>query len=146
MLEYDFNIEEIDNAMVKWGMPMGPFRLMDEIGIDVCQHVVTDLYNRLPHLKGDVPSTLEDLIADGYLGKKSGEGFYKYKKGKSIRGKVKKTVNIQPLIDTMTDEAQALLDEGIIDDPDMLDFAMIMGTGWAPFRGGPIKYTSNVIK
>jgi len=135
-------VEAVDSAMIKFGMPMGPFRLMDEIGLDVCYHVANDLKNRL-----DLHYSLEELewrVDCDRLGKKSGEGFYKYKKGKSIKNKIKKTVDPQPLIDAMTKEAQAVLDEGVIDDPDMLDFAMIMGTGWAPFRGGPVKYTSHV--
>ena len=146
LLEYDFNIEEIDTAMVKWGMPMGPFRLMDEIGIDVCQHVATDLYNRLSHLKGEVPSTLEDLIADGYLGKKSGEGFYKYKKGKSLKKGIKPnksnySIITDTLVDCMIQESCKLLSERVVDSRDDVDFAMIMGTGFAPFRGGPLTYS-----
>jgi 3-hydroxyacyl-CoA dehydrogenase/enoyl-CoA hydratase/3-hydroxybutyryl-CoA epimerase len=131
-------MEAIDSAMVKFGMPMGPFRLMDEIGLDVCYHVARDLETRL-----NITCYLEEIkwrVDCKRLGKKSGHGFYYYSKGKCLREKITDTVDISPLIDCMTSEARKILDEGIIDDPDMLDFAMIMGTGWAPFRGGPIYY------
>ena len=147
MFEDGYDIEEVDEAMVKWGMPMGPFRLMDEIGLDVCQHVVTDLYDRLDHLDSELPPTLKDLIADGYIGKKSGEGFYKYKKGKSIKRDMKpsdidREAIVCRLVDSMVTESQRVLDEGVVDSADDIDFAMIMGTGFAPFRGGPMKLTA----
>lgn len=134
------DMEAIDSAIVKFGMPMGPFRLMDEIGLDVCYHVASDLKRRL-----DRHYSLEELewrVLSGRLGKKTGEGFYKYKNGRSIKKKSKKGAHILDLVDTMVQEAQMVLDEGVVDDPDMVDFAMIMGTGWAPFRGGPLKYRS----
>jgi 3-hydroxyacyl-CoA dehydrogenase/enoyl-CoA hydratase/3-hydroxybutyryl-CoA epimerase len=141
LLEGD-QMEAIDNAMVKFGMPMGPFRLMDEIGLDVCYHVANDLKNRL-----GIENSLEELewrVGCGELGKKTGKGFYTYRKGKSVRSKTTKKANVSDLIDVMTIEAHRVLDEGVIDDPDMLDFAMIMGTGWAPFRGGPIKHDTDL--
>lgn len=143
LLEEGFDIEEVDDAMVKWGMPMGPFRLMDEIGIDVCQHVAADLYDRLPHMDDELPTTLSDLIADGYLGKKSGEGFYKYKKGKSVRKGTKvqsenKPTIINKLVSSMVHEAMLVRREKVVEHSDDVDFAMIMGTGFAPFRGGPL--------
>ena len=142
MLDDGFEMSEIDNAMVKWGMPMGPFRLMDEIGLDICQHVAVDLYARLPHLGGEVPSTLNELIADGFLGKKSGEGFYKYKKGKAVRKSVDNIVDLKTiqnkLVQSMVDESRRILTEQVVESKDDIDFAMIMGTGFAPFRGGPL--------
>lgn len=135
-------MEAIDSGMVKFGMPMGPFRLMDEIGLDVCYHVANDLKNRL-----GIESSLEELswrVGSGKLGKKSSEGFYAYKKGKSIRRKMTEKADISDLVDVMSLEAQRVLNEGVIDDPDMLDFAMIMGTGWAPFRGGPVNYDKSL--
>lgn len=134
-------IEAIDAAMVKFGMPMGPFRLMDEIGLDVCYHVAKDLKDRL-----DIKGELDELswrIHDGMLGKKSGQGFYRYKKGRSIKDKVTKPANVDVLIKAMTDESYKVLTENVIDSADMLDFAMVMGTGWAPFRGGPLAYSTS---
>jgi 3-hydroxyacyl-CoA dehydrogenase/enoyl-CoA hydratase/3-hydroxybutyryl-CoA epimerase len=149
MFDNGFDIEEIDQAIVKWGMPMGPFRLMDEIGLDVCQHVATDLYSRLDHLTGNIPCVLEDLIADGYLGKKSGEGFYKYKKGKSVKkgnnpSDEDRRIIISKLIGSMVNEAHRVLGENVVETSDDIDFAMIMGTGFAPFRGGPLQYDSTL--
>ena len=149
MHENGFDIEEIDGAMVKWGMPMGPFRLMDEIGLDICQHVAVDLYNRLPHLGGNLPSTINDLVADNFLGKKSGEGFYKYKKGKSIKRGVKvDPTNAKLIVSTLTncmvDECHKILVERVVESRDDIDFAMILGTGFAPFRGGPLSLDVNV--
>ena len=134
-------IQDIDNAMIKFGMPMGPFRLMDEIGLDVCYHVANDLRNRL-----DKHYSLEEIqwrLDSGRLGKKSGEGFYIYRKGKAVRNKpTKNKVDITRLVNIMTNEAKQILDEGVTDSADDIDFAMIMGTGYAPFRGGPL--TNNV--
>ena len=142
LYEDEFDPEVVDAAMVEWGMPMGPFRLMDEIGIDVCQHVVTDISERLQW--HDIPDTLQKLIKEKKLGKKSGSGFYSYKKGKTVKRKVtstsehKKTIKVKLAV-PLSAEAQRVVDEGIVDNPDDVDFAMIMGTGYAPFRGGPIK-------
>jgi 3-hydroxyacyl-CoA dehydrogenase/enoyl-CoA hydratase/3-hydroxybutyryl-CoA epimerase len=142
MLEDGHEMQAIDNAMVKFGMPMGPFRLMDEIGLDISYHAATNLNDGLGI---DLPIAaslkLTNRINTGYLGKKSGRGFYTYKNGKQVKMPVRiKDVDISELIQSMTTEAQKVLDEDVIDDPDMLDFAMIMGTGWAPFKGGPLTY------
>jgi 3-hydroxyacyl-CoA dehydrogenase/enoyl-CoA hydratase/3-hydroxybutyryl-CoA epimerase len=143
MLAEGDQMEAIDNAMVKFGMPMGPFRLMDEIGLDICYHVAVDLKNRL-----DMHCSLEEIewrVGCSVLGKKTGKGFYTYKKGRCVKRKVGKKVDVTPLIKSMTKEAEKVIQEGVIDDPDMLDFAMIMGTGWAPFRGGPLQYMNQQV-
>ncbi len=143
LLKHDHQLEAVDSAMIKFGMPMGPFRLMDEIGLDVCYHVAHDLRTRLDR-DYDL-SELELRIEKDELGKKSGQGFYKYNKGKAVRSKIHQqdldTVT-DLLVQTMVTESLQVLEEGVIDDGSDLDFAMIMGTGWAPFRGGPIHYTS----
>lgn len=137
----------VDQNLVKWGMPMGPFRLMDEIGLDVCLHVVTDLAERLGT---DVPEVLGELVAEGKLGKKSGEGFYTYEKGRSVKQKHDKVSTVDSvsstaaLTSTMIVEATKVLNEGVVQSTDDVDFAMIMGTGFAPFRGGPLKYKETV--
>jgi 3-hydroxyacyl-CoA dehydrogenase/enoyl-CoA hydratase/3-hydroxybutyryl-CoA epimerase len=138
LLEQGAQKEAIDAGMVKFGMPMGPFRLMDEIGLDICYHVANDLKDRL-----GMYYSLEELswrVQSGMLGKKTKKGFYTYKNGRPIKKKVTEEVDVSCLVDTMSTEAQNVIDEKVIDDPNMLDFAMIMGTGWAPFRGGPLKY------
>jgi len=142
-------VEQIDKDMVKFGMPMGPFRLLDEIGIDVGVHVAKDLAARLPHMKA--PESLDGILAMGHYGKKTNKGFYLYNKGKKVgvnselidmlgAQNTEPTVLGDVLINVMIEEAKMCLKEGIVSDPDIIDFAMIMGTGWAPFRGGPITY------
>ena len=135
--------EAVDKELIKWGMPMGPFRLMDEIGLDVCLHVAKDLSNRLGF---DIPNILTVMIDKGHLGKKTGKGFYEYKKGRSVKRRlqsssVKHKTDVTVAITTrMIVEAGKVLKEQIVAEGDDIDFAMIMGTGFAPFKGGPIKY------
>jgi 3-hydroxyacyl-CoA dehydrogenase/enoyl-CoA hydratase/3-hydroxybutyryl-CoA epimerase len=141
-LTYDYPPAFIDAAMVDFGMPMGPFRLMDEIGLDVCTHVAWDICDRL-NIDCSGMVMLEEKIKAGHLGKKTGRGFYNYKdkkKEKDYATRETKLAIMSILSKVMTDEAVKVIEEGVIDDPDMLDLAMIMGTGWAPFRGGPLKH------
>ena len=140
-LTYDYPKEMIDQAMLQFGMPMGPFRLMDEIGLDVCSHVAWDICSRLK-IDCENMVMLEKYIKAGHLGKKTGRGFYNYRekrKSTPITAKTSSAISMA-LVKVMTDEAVKIVEEGIIDDPEMLDLAMIMGTGWAPFRGGPLKF------
>ena len=150
----DIEIERVDKLLRKFGMPMGPFRLIDEVGGDVCQHVADDLLNRLD-TKFPNSNLLRRMIEEGNLGKKTGRGFYKYSKGKSsgVSSKIPTTSNINliatdeqvvdRLVLIMVNEAVRCLEEGVVDSPKDVDFGMIMGTGWAPFRGGPISYCDN---
>jgi len=144
------DIKKIDSAMVKFGMPMGPLRLLDEIGLDVGIHVALDLGKRLSDF--NIPTDmLKTILAIGHYGKKTGAGFYTYGKNKAINRELQSAVQttrdiltedkiIDFLVQLMTDEATKCLQEGIVKDSDDIDFAMIMGTGWAPFRGGPMTY------
>jgi 3-hydroxyacyl-CoA dehydrogenase/enoyl-CoA hydratase/3-hydroxybutyryl-CoA epimerase len=147
------DIERVDKLLRKFGMPMGPFRLIDEVGGDVCQHVADDLLNRLS-TKFPNSDTLRDLIDEGNLGKKSGKGFYKYSSGKSSgtnsdipTSTLNVTYTDEEIVDRliliMVNEAVRCLEEGVVESPKDVDFGMIMGTGWAPFRGGPISYCDN---
>lgn len=149
----DTEIERVDKLLRKFGMPMGPFRLIDEVGGDVCQHVADDLLNRLS-TKFPNSNLLRRMIEEGNLGKKSGRGFYKYSRGKSsgVSSKIPTTnINltvtdvqiVDRLVLIMVNEAVRCLEEGVVDSPKDVDFGMIMGTGWAPFRGGPISYLDN---
>lgn len=150
----NIEIERVDKLLRKFGMPMGPFRLIDEVGGDVCQHVADDLLNRLD-TKFPNSDLLRRMIEDGNLGKKTDMGFYKYSKGKSngVSSKIPTTQNINliatdeqvvdRLVLIMVNEAVRCLEEGVVDSPKDVDFGMIMGTGWAPFRGGPISYCDN---
>lgn len=133
----------IDKAMVEFGMPMGPVALADAVGLDVCLSVANYLG---PYLHMTTPPQLNTLVTQGKLGRKTGEGFYKYtKSGKQI--KPKEVAYDKPLetisdrlVLRMLDEAFACLRENVVADGDLLDAGMIFGTGFAPFRGGPIHY------
>lgn len=132
----------IDKAMLDFGMPMGPITLADTVGLDICLSVAKYLGK---YLNMPVPPRLIKMVEEGKLGRKSGEGFYKYKNGKQI--KVSDVTYDKPLEEIsdrlvlrMIDEAFACLREGVVADGDLLDAGMIFGTGFAPFRGGPIHY------
>jgi 3-hydroxyacyl-CoA dehydrogenase/enoyl-CoA hydratase/3-hydroxybutyryl-CoA epimerase len=132
----------IDQAAMNFGMPMGPIELADNVGLDVCLHVANNLSQ---HFAQEVPGILKEKVAKGELGRKTQQGFYTYRKGKVVKPRVPKTA--QPaeelalrLIYRMLNEAAACLREGVIDDADLLDAGMIFGTGFAPFRGGPMHY------
>ena len=133
----------IDKAATRFGMPMGPIRLADAVGLDVCHSVAKILSNALGM---SVPSLLSDLLEDGRLGIKSGKGFYTYKKGKPVpEKKMKKSPLTEKevqdrMILRLLNECVACLREGIVDETALLDAGMIFGTGFAPFRGGPIHY------
>lgn len=132
----------IDKAMLKFGMPMGPVTLADTVGLDICLSVAKYLGK---YMNTPVPQRLVDLVERGKLGRKSGEGFYQYKKGRQVRpsgityDKPLEEISDR-LVLRMLDEAFACLREGVVEDDDLLDAGMIFGTGFAPFRGGPIHY------
>lgn len=135
----------IDKAAKDFGMPMGPIELSDKVGLDICLSVAEILTQ---HYQGTVPAQLREMVSQGKLGQKSGGGFYRYQNGKIVsKPRDEKTPLLYPqediidrLILRMLNEAVACLREGIVSDDDLLDAGMIFGTGFAPFRGGPIHY------
>lgn len=134
-------LEAIDQAALDYGMPMGPVELTDTVGLDVSLSVAQVFATEF-HKK--IPESLTKLVAEKKLGRKSGEGFYRYQDGKPIKDKSRARqmpADLQDrLILPMINEAVAVLREGIVEDSDMLDAGVIFGTGFAPFRGGPINY------
>lgn len=136
----------IDKAMTNFGMPMGPIILADTVGLDVCLAVAQHLGK---YFNTPVPQDLIDKVAQKKLGRKTGEGFYKYdKRGKQI--KPNEPAYDKPLDEIsnrlvliMLNEAFACLREDVVSDGDLLDAGMIFGTGFAPFRGGPIHYAKS---
>jgi len=134
-------LEAIDQAALDYGMPMGPVELTDTVGLDVSLSVAQVFATEF-HKK--IPESLTKLVAEKKLGRKSGEGFYKYQDGKPIKDKSRARqmpADLQDrLILPMINEAVAVLREGIVEDADLLDAGVIFGTGFAPFRGGPINY------
>lgn len=134
-------LEAIDRAALDFGMPMGPAELADTVGLDVCLSV-SKVFAQEFHKK--IPDSLTRLVEAKKLGRKTGEGFYKYRDGKPIKDRSRARqmpADLQDrLILPMLNEAVAVLREGLVGDADLLDAGVIFGTGFAPFRGGPINY------
>jgi 3-hydroxyacyl-CoA dehydrogenase/enoyl-CoA hydratase/3-hydroxybutyryl-CoA epimerase len=132
--------EIIDKAATDYGMPMGPIELADTVGLDICKSVAEILSAALDM---PLPDNMKQ-IASNQLGKKTGEGFYRYKNNKPIKNKNVSCDNPQEVQDRLilrlVNEATACLREGIVDDKDLIDAGVIFGTGFAPFRGGPLQY------
>jgi 3-hydroxyacyl-CoA dehydrogenase/enoyl-CoA hydratase/3-hydroxybutyryl-CoA epimerase len=149
-------LANIDSVMLDFGMPMGPLRLTDEVGLDVAAHVVYELQGRLAHL-GQLDDTLERMMAKGWMGRKSGKGFYKYDTGgnESPNSELGSFQPAEPalqnegdvrdrLVLIMVNEAARALEEQVVEAAEDIDFGMIMGTGWAPFRGGPLRFADSL--
>jgi len=135
--------ETIDAAAETFGMPMGPIELADTVGLDICLHVAEILKASLDRPMPDVSRVLRDKVEMGHLGRKSGMGFYEWKRGEPVKDREapKPTPEMTDrLILPMLDVCVACLREGVVADEDTLDGAMIFATGFAPFRGGPMHY------
>jgi 3-hydroxyacyl-CoA dehydrogenase/enoyl-CoA hydratase/3-hydroxybutyryl-CoA epimerase len=161
LFEAGATVTDLDKAMLDFGMPMGPMCLLDEVGIDVALHVAQTLAAHY-HDRMAIPASLAKMVQAGLLGRKSGQGFYLHRKGKppepnaslnSIRVQgsnleVSSASRITDLQSRMTllmlNEAARCLEEQIVPEPADVDFAMIMGTGFAPFRGGPLRYADTL--
>jgi 3-hydroxyacyl-CoA dehydrogenase/enoyl-CoA hydratase/3-hydroxybutyryl-CoA epimerase len=146
MLEEGIPAETIDAAAKEFGMPMGPIELADTVGLDVGLAVGTEL-----HKPGNPqPKKIQELVAAKKLGKKTGEGFYKWVNGRPQKSNGSGTVDLAPLWMRMTlpavNEAVACVREGIVTDADLCDAGVIFGTGFAPHRGGPINYLKSAGK
>ena len=135
----------LDKIACDFGMPMGPIELADVIGLDVCLHVGAILAQAYSRPQANI---IKQLVEQKKLGKKSGEGFYVWKDGKPIKPPVKNhpiPPHLQDrLILSMVNESMAVLREQVVSDSDLLDAAVIFGTGFAPFRGGPLQYARSV--
>jgi len=131
----------VDQAAVEFGMPMGPVALADRVGLDICLAVAEKL---APAFGLAIPSRLRQLVEEHQLGLKSGAGFYRYHQGKQIKphvGHYPRPADLtERLIFRLLNEAVACLREGVVEDPDLLDAGVVFGTGFAPFRGGPMHY------
>ncbi len=134
-------LASIDAAAVAFGMPMGPVELADSVGLDVALHVSKVLGAALNR---PVSESLQKMVDEGLLGRKSGQGFYRWEDGKAIKPALQNTTLPDDLQDrlilSMVNEAVACLQEGVVDDADLLDAGVIFGTGFAPFLGGPLNY------
>jgi 3-hydroxyacyl-CoA dehydrogenase/enoyl-CoA hydratase/3-hydroxybutyryl-CoA epimerase len=157
LLEEGNSIESIDKAMVDFGMPMGPMALLDEVGIDVAAKVAKILGGAFGD-RMEPSRVVETLYADGRYGKKNGKGLYVYEAGKrqgpdSSVYKLLQIKSVHPadatmvcdrMIFAMVNEAAMILDEKIVASAGELDLAMIMGTGFPPFRGGLLRYADKL--
>jgi 3-hydroxyacyl-CoA dehydrogenase len=153
-------IDAIDEAAISFGMPMGPLRLIDEVGIDIVRHAGETLHNAFGERLAPAPALV--AIGDsGRLGKKGGNGFYKYKSGHESgadpmaydllrSGDVSPELRPTPdvirdrLVLSMINEGARVLSDGIASSAADLDLAMIMGTGFPPFRGGLLKFADEI--
>ena len=136
-------IETIDEAALRFGMPMGPVELADVVGLDVCKHVGDIVSAALKKQKPDT-SRIDALIAARKVGRKSGEGFYVWRDGKAVKSAgpvAEPPPDLEDrLILALANECAAVLREGIVADADLVDAGVIFGSGFAPFRGGPLSY------
>jgi 3-hydroxyacyl-CoA dehydrogenase / enoyl-CoA hydratase / 3-hydroxybutyryl-CoA epimerase len=150
LLEAGVDLEKIDNALTKWGMPMGPLRLIDEIGVDVTVDIAVTLEKAYGG-RDRVPETLRKMREAKLLGRKSGAGFYKYegreqspnellgqwRKGNAPKDNVDLANRLMFL---MVNEAARCIEEKVVESPEDADYGMILGTGFAPHRGGPLRF------
>ncbi|HEV8605423.1 MAG TPA: 3-hydroxyacyl-CoA dehydrogenase NAD-binding domain-containing protein [Tepidisphaeraceae bacterium] len=151
LAEEGASINHIDKVMKKWGMPMGPFELLDEIGLDIGAHVLKSVGDRMdPPLR--VPPAIGTALSKKWLGKKSCQGFYIHSKKKGVQPKLNDELAAmlvtrkgvthtdeeieRRLLLPMVNEAVRLLSEGVTDSADTIDLATVFGLGFAPFRGG----------
>jgi 3-hydroxyacyl-CoA dehydrogenase/enoyl-CoA hydratase/3-hydroxybutyryl-CoA epimerase len=155
LFEGGVDAAKIDDALVKWGMPMGPLRLIDEIGIDVTVDIAITLekaYGR----RDRAPEILRRMRESKLLGRKSGGGFYKYEgreqspnppppgTGSAAASEsVAKADLAQRLMFLMVNEAARCIEEKVVESPEDADYGMILGTGFAPHRGGPLRFAEH---
>jgi len=146
MLDEKIDKVTIDAAAEKFGMPMGPIELADQVGLDICLAVGDMLRSKFGDSLPPTPAWLREKVAGGELGRKTGKGFYVWKDGKAAKASASPATAqptpemIDRLILPMSNVCVACMREGIVDNADTVDGAMIFGTGYAPFRGGPLNY------
>jgi len=157
LFEEGFAIPDLDAAMRDFGMPMGPFEVIDEVGLDVASKVAGVLSAAFPGRMQPAP-VLEKLVAAGRLGHKSGLGFYRHAGRKrtadpavpALLGikRSRRPASLEPLAErmalTMVNEAARCLEEGVVADAGAVDVAMIFGAGFPPFRGGVLRWADSL--
>ncbi len=144
LLEEGVDRKHIDTAAKNFGMPMGPIELVDQIGLDVCVHVADMMADSIDKPMARIPDSVRKKINNGELGKKSGQGFYRWKNGKAQHEENTEQKIDEQLTDRlilpMLDACIECHRKDVVNNLDNLDGAMIFATGFAPFRGGPIHY------
>jgi 3-hydroxyacyl-CoA dehydrogenase/enoyl-CoA hydratase/3-hydroxybutyryl-CoA epimerase len=163
LFEARMDAKQIDDALVAWGMPMGPLRLIDEIGVDITVDIAGTLekaYGRRDH----APAVLHWLRDGGMLGRKTGSGFYKYegktqtanealeeRRGsdaslrsfKQTSGEGAASTLSNRLVFLIVNEAARCVEDKVVASPEDADYGIILGTGFAPFRGGPLRFAEH---
>ncbi len=130
--------EQIDAAAVAFGMPMGPIELMDTVGLDVGKSVAAELGSAVPE-----NSQFARLIAENKLGRKTGQGFYAWQDGKAVKAEAPPHPDLaglgRELVQPMVEATRVAVEEGVVASADLADIGVILGTGFAPFLGGPMQ-------
>jgi 3-hydroxyacyl-CoA dehydrogenase / enoyl-CoA hydratase / 3-hydroxybutyryl-CoA epimerase len=155
LFEGGVDAAKIDDALMKWGMPMGPLRLIDEIGIDVTVDIAITL-EKAYGPRDRAPEILRRMRESKLLGRKSGGGFYKYEGREQLPNpppprtgsaaaseSVAKADLAQRLMFLMINEAARCIEEKVVESPEDADYGMILGTGFAPHRGGPLRFAEH---
>lgn len=151
------SIEAIDRAMTRFGFPVGPMTLIDEVGIDIAEKT-SKVFHDAFGARLAPPPVVDKLVKAGRLGRKAGKGFYRYTKGK--KGKVDRAVydvlDVRPnrdpelgdiearLMAAMLNEAVRAVSESVVRKPRDGDIGAIFGFGFPPFRGGPLRYIDDL--
>ena len=152
LFETGVTADKIDKALVEWGMPMGPLRLIDEIGVDITVDIARTLekaYGSRDH----APEILNKMLSEKMLGRKSGGGFYRYEGKQQLPNQSvaqwRKTGSdsgddpTNRLVFLMVNEAARCVEEAVVESPQDADYGMLLGTGFAPFRGGPLRFADH---
>ena len=153
LFESGARVKDVDEAMLDFGMPMGPLRLLDEVGLDVATDVAETLSSKFSRIR--VPAALAKMRDAGFLGRKNGRGFYNYKgrsgnarlspfRKNSLARALSRDELQKRMVFLMINEAARCLEEKVVAAPEDVDFGMVMGAGFAPFRGGPLRYADSV--
>jgi 3-hydroxyacyl-CoA dehydrogenase/enoyl-CoA hydratase/3-hydroxybutyryl-CoA epimerase len=158
MLSEGARVDDVDRALERWGFPVGPMKLMDEVGLDIAHHAGREMVAR-KGLRLAPPPVFQSLLDDGRTGRKGGRGFYLYGEGKGRSGGVDESVypllgwEHRPLPEVeiaercwlqMLNETARSIEDGVISDPDDIDIGVVFGFGFPPFRGGILREADRV--
>lgn len=153
LVEDGYRVGDVDAAMRAFGMPRGPFEVMDELGLGVTANVIAVLGRAFPERVAPAPQ-LEILVGEGFLGRRSGAGFYRYWRGRRTLdplaarllrpARERRPASLEVLAERMTlamvNEAAHCLADGVVADAGTLDLALLQGAGFPPHRGGPLRH------
>jgi 3-hydroxyacyl-CoA dehydrogenase/enoyl-CoA hydratase/3-hydroxybutyryl-CoA epimerase len=153
LFQHGVNADKIDRALMEWGMPMGPLRLIDEIGVDITVDIA-DTLARAYGRRDESPEILRKMQSANMLGRKTDRGFYKYEGKQQVPNESLEQWRASPtpngdvdlanrLIFLMVNEAARCLEEKVVAAPDDADYAMILGTGFPAYRGGPLRFADH---